>query len=311
MSVYDVNGNNISNVYDSGGVKLLQAYDINGRPLMRSHAVSNRYTRSLIFSNSSLDSGTQGIACDSITQKIAQLYTGKIYMFAIDGTPTQVASVFNLGHGSAGQFAPTKIESQVYPLLYVSSGGSGTVVGDLNYAILLEVQCAENSSSMLRAFAVTEDEGYAGMFAIDFDNNIVYHVYREAYDSSTAELTYISAWEFSTMQKTTAITWNPRPANGVYILTNKLKSFTIPYVKKMQSVTFFDGLIVLLSDSGYVSFVDPVTESVFLKLTSDMPAAEREGVGFILNPSTQQYDMVISNRASGAMNFYRYEFDLS
>ena len=98
MAVYNKSGNILSQVYDKSGNALIQAYDKSGNPIMDSHAVSNAYTRSLIFkiTDTSISNGTQGIACDSLSQKIAQLYTGKILMFDQNGTYTQVASVFNL-----------------------------------------------------------------------------------------------------------------------------------------------------------------------------------------------------------------------
>ena len=304
--IYDINGNALLSAYDGNGDSLTQAYSIDGDPLMSSHAVSSNYTRSLILSNSDLDDGTQGIACDSITQTIAQLYTGNIYIFELDGSYSHVASVFNLGHGGAGQFAPTKTESQAYPLLYVSAQ-TAVSSGSTKYGLLIEVQCGASSSAFKRSFFAHEDDNLTGMFSIDFDNNIVYHV-RSSSDTTTYPDTYITAWDFTAIEPTSDVSWT---TTTPYVLTNKLKTFSIPRVNSMQSLSFFDGLIVLLSDDGYVQFVDPDTEGVYLTCSMDMPLFEREGVGFILNPETDQYDMVVTNRTGGAMNYYRYEFDLT
>ena len=309
--VYDIEGNTLGMVYDVEGNTLMQTYDIEGNPIFEPHAVSSTYTKSLILTNTTLYSGTQGIACDSLSQEIAQLYTGNIYLFDIsDGSTKHVASVFNLGHGHTGQFAPTKSAGMDYPPLYVSAGTK--TVNDINYSILLKVQCSLSSSEMVRAYAVSEESNLVGLIAVDFENNIIYHIHRSAYESSTEEYTYISAWDFTTMESTSEVTWTvPVPTEGVYILTNKIKTFNIPYVNEMQSVSFFDGLIVLFSDDGYVQFVDPISESIYLTISNDMPSFEREGVGFMYNSNTDQYDMILSNRTGSAMNFYRYEFDLS
>lgn len=308
MAVYNKSGNILSQVYDKSGNALVQAYDKSGNPIMETHAVSNVYTRSLIFkiTDTSISGGTQGIACDSLSQKIAQLYTGKIYMFNQNGSYTQVASVFNLGHGGTGQFAPTKEAGQDYPLLYVSAQ-KPTTVDNVVYAFLLEVQCSTSSSTMPRAFAVSETEGYAGIFAIDFDNSIAYHIYKEAYESDTVQIMYISAWDMTEYELAPDLSWTP--ASAVYRFTNKLKSFSVPFVNEMQACTFFDGLIACLSDDGYVRFIDPVTESVYLTINQDMPAFEREGIDFMLNPTTGKYDMILSNRTTTEMNVYRYEFE--
>lgn len=312
MAVYDVTGSPVSTVYALDGTPLTQAYNINGEPLLSSHAVSDRYIASLEQSISEIASGTQGIACDSVTQTIAQLYPGKIIMINLsDGSYTQVASSFNLGHGSTGQFAPTKEPEQDYPLLYVSHAG-GVAVDDVTYDLLLEVQCSSSSSKMKKIFAVNEPDNRLGHFAIDFENEIIYHTYHEAYESPTAEYTYISAWDMNeyTSFSDLPYTVSGGVEDGKYLLTNKLFSFAIPFVNKQQSTSFFDGLIALFSDEGYVQFVDPVSKSVYLTINRDMPVYEREGIGFVLNETTGQYDMILSNRANGSASYYRYQFIL-
>lgn len=308
MAAYDKSGNVLSQVYDKSGNTLTQVYDKSGNPIMDTHAVSNVYTRSLIFkiTDTSISGGTQGIACDSLSQKIAQLYTGKILMFDQNGSYTQVASVFNLGHGGTGQFAPKKEAGQDYPLLYVSAQ-KAVAVDEVRYAFLLEVQCSASSSVMTRAFAVSETENYAGIFALDFENRIAYHLYKEAYESETVQNMYISAWDMDAYEPATDLSWTP--ARSIYRFTHKLKSFSVPFVNEMQACTFFDGLIACLSDDGYVRFIDPVTESLYLTINQDMPAFEREGIDFMLNPTTGRYDMILSNRTTTEMNVYRYEFE--
>lgn len=311
MALYTLTGEQINTAYNTSGTAITQAYDIDGHQLLNPHKVSNSYTRTLILENSENVAGTQGLACDSITQTIAQLYSGKIIAYDIStGEYTQVAGSLNLGHGTSGQFAPEKGSNDSYPMLYVSTGHSVTVDDENYYGILIEMKIGEIPSKANRIFAVPDGGGYSGLFAIDFDNDILYHVQTEAYRSSTAEITNISAWDMTSYVTFDDLPWVAQVTNGRYMLNNKLFSFTIPYVNEVQSLTFFDGLIALFSDDGYVQFVDPESRSVYMTINKNMPDFEREGIGFVLNETTEQYDMVLSNRKNEFASYYRYEFDL-
>ena len=109
--IYKINGDSLSGAYDLDSA-IGTAYDIDGTVAWSNrtpHAVSDSYTVSMLYDIPDIASGTQGIACDSLSQDIAQLYSGKIITIDLsDGSYTQRASSFNLGHGSTGQFAPTK-----------------------------------------------------------------------------------------------------------------------------------------------------------------------------------------------------------
>lgn len=312
--VYSMQGDALFKVYNISGDSHIDAYDINGNQVLRKHNVSNSYTNELILSMSDIPSGTQGIACDSLSQDIAQLYTGGIVTININtGEWTRRASVFDLGHGSAGQFAPQKIQqSDLYPSLYVSTQHRVTI-GDIQYNKLYEVYVGESNSVLNREFYVPIVPNTGGLSAIDFEKNILYQVCNEAYepsDGATYDYTYINAVD---MTKFEPLDVDSIAVNGAYVYTDVIDSFTVPYIQAMQSLTFFDGLIVCLSDyptyEGRVIFIEPTTKSVYLTLNKDIAPFEREGIGFIRNPETGQMDMILSSR-HGTFVYYRYQFNL-
>lgn len=310
-NVYNSSGEIISSVYDRNGNMLTVCYDSQGNPLSGSHAVSNTVTRSLLLSPD-IPTGTQGFAIDNTTQSIAQLYTGYIYMIDIsDGSYTKTNNI-NLGHGNTGQFTPTKTVTQEYPTLYVS--GPGARIDDIPYLYMLEISCTSTTAQADNVYAVPATDGLTGTLqtCIDFENNIVYLVSASTY-YGTADYMYISAWDMTEKEVLGGATYLDKTP---YVLTNKLSEFSIPFVPEMQACTFFDGLIVLLSDGSlaenkYIQFVDVEFQDVYLTLNSQMLSGELEGVGFLLNEETGQYDMIVSDReGSGDYStvFYRYEF---
>lgn len=315
-NVYNSSGEIISSVYDRNGNMLTVCYDSQGNQLS-SHAITNRVTRSPLLSPD-IPTGTQGFAIDNTTQTIAQLYAGYIYMIDIsDGSYTKTNNI-NLGHGSTGQFAPTKTNEQEYPTLYVC--GPVQTVNDNPYLYLLELSCTSTTVQADNVYAVPAITGQTGtcQTCIDFENNIVYLVSASTY-YGTADYMYISAWDMTEKEVLDGATYlNKTP----YVLTNKLSEFSIPFVPEMQSCTFFDGLVVLLSDRSlaenkYIEFVDVEFQDVYLTLTSQMLSGELEGVGFLANSSTGQHDMIVSQRVSGSnidggnyvTEYYRYEFN--
>lgn len=321
MGVYGYQGNEVDNVYSFNGELLDLAYDYHGNEIYTAtqYPVSNNYTVSLMFDLPDIMGGTQGLAADSISNKMAQLYTGKILMIdVLTGNYTQVADSFDLLHGNAGQFKPVKeSQSDDYPLLYVS-GGEALTDETNYYAALLEVKITGNTSTLQRVFVVDEVVSYGGKghFAIDFDNNVAYHVYYEKYEPASGEVidyTYISKWSLSSYEQMTPI--RLRPQNGFYKLTNLIDSFTIPYVQENQSVSFIDGTIALISDAGSnsVVFVDAEKKKAYLTLSNDMPSGEIEGIAFLLNSLTNKYDMVLCSRNNNYTTphnyYYRYQFD--
>ncbi len=300
--IYDYSGETISRAYDCDGNLLSRVYDADGN-MISNHAVSEQFTRTLMF-KPSVPTGTQGIACDSITQTIAQLYAGKICLVDVsDGSYVDLGNI-NLGHGHTGQFAPTRESGQEYPLLYVS--GYTNTINDSLYVCLLEVACTSSSATLNKTYAIPAVSDLTGTLrtCIDFENSIVYTVAASTYYDE-ADYTYITAWDMST---TTLLSEN------VYALTNKLDEFQIPFIPEMQSCTFFDGLIVALSDQSaqsakYCQFIDVETKDIYMTIQGSklLLSGETEGVGFLYNNETNKYDMIISQRNNGA-EYYRYEF---
>lgn len=312
MGVYDSDGTAINTVYDKSGISYSRCYTADGTPIPLSggHAVSGNFTRTLMLS-SDVPDGTQGIACDSVTQTIAQLYTGSIYLIDVaDGAYTQIARSFNLGHGNTGQFAPTKTSDQEYPLLYVS--GAGKTINDALYTCLLEIECTSNSATMNKVYMVPSTSGLTGtmIVCVDFDNNIVYDMSASTYYGS-ADTMYVAVWDLATAEPFADGSYSPTPRNGVYILTDRLAQFEIPFIPEMQAATFFDGLLVSLSDTSsnkHIYFTDVDTHDTYLTIANSVPSGELEGIGFLFNAITEQYDMIVSTRANGAKEYYRYVF---
>lgn len=230
--IYSINGNRLSNAYNKGG-QIVSPYNKDGERI--GHEITSKYTRSLMFTLD-LPTGTQGIACDSITQTIAQLYTGNIYLINVsDGSYSHIASSFNLGHGHTGQFAPTKTAEQEYPFLYVS--GPNLTVENNEYTCLLMVECTSNSATMKKIYAIPADEMLTGtcQVCIDFENEVVYHVAASTY-YGTADYTYIYAWDMTDIELLEGASYSPTPQEGIYALKTKLFEFQIPLFQKCKHV---------------------------------------------------------------------------
>jgi len=322
MSIYSMGGLTLLSANSVDGVSLNKAYDVIGNEVFsassKTYPVSSNYTASLMFDLGAIMSGTQGLAADSISNELAQLYTGKILMIDADtGAYNQVASALNMLHGGGGQFKPTKESSEDdYPLLYVSGGKSITdTENEIYYAPLLETKIQNGSSTFQRVFLADEGVSYGGggHYALDFDNGIAYHVYSPTF-YDTSDYTYISAWDMTSYESIEAPTTNPNPRNGYWKFTNKLDSFTIPFVQENQSVSFIDGTIALISDVGNnsVHFVDPEERRTYLVITEDMPSGEIEGIAFLYNSTTNKKDMVLCSRNNSTTDphnwYYRYQF---
>lgn len=306
--IYAIDGAKITSAYNKDG-QIISPYNKGGERVGR--AISSQFTRTILLDLASqLPDGTQGIACDSITQSIAQLYDGNIYIIDVsDGSFVHCASSFNLGHAHTGQFAPTKTNEQEYPLLYVS--GNNATVSNVTYTYLLVVSCTSSSAIMKKIYAIPVNSGLSLCRAvIDFDNSIVYHVAASTY-YGTADYTYISAWDMNKSELLDGATYSPAPTDGIYAFTDKLYEFQIPFVPELQSCTFYDGLIVMLSDrtgveNKYYQFVDVEFKNVYMTMRSQIASSELEGVGFLYNKQTGKHDMIVSDRS---MKFYRYEFN--
>lgn len=314
-NVYNSSGGIITRAYNSNGELLTMCYDSQGNQLRKGHAVSNNVTRSLLMIPD-IPTGTQGFACDSITQTIAQFYTGYMYFIDITDGSAVKSNNINLGHGHTGQFAPTKTADQEYPLLYVS--GPNETVNEIYYTYMLEIGCETNTAITQKVYAVPANSTRTSCrTVVDFENNIVYHVSAETY-YGTADYTYITAWDMNSSELLDGATFNSAP---IYALTHKLDEFQVPFIPEIQSCTFFDGLIVLLSDKSgaankYYQFVDVEMQDVYLTIdkTALMLSGELEGVGFMYNNSTGKYDMIVSHRTSDGAGsyvteFHRYEFN--
>ena len=315
--VYDSSGNIISKAYDIAGNLLTMCYDSQGNQLRKAHAVSNNVTKALLISPN-IPTGTQGFACDNITQRIAQFYTGYMYFINVDDGSATRSNNINLGHGHTGQFASTKTAEQEYPMLYVC--GPGARVNDNPYCYLLEVVCDSTIVQLKKIYAVPATEGLMGTLqvCVDFEHNIVYLVAASTY-SGTTDYMYISAWDMDKSVLLDSATYSPTPTDGIYALTDKLYEFQVPFVPEMQACTFFDGLIVLLSDktgasNKYIQFIDVEFQDVYLTLDKQMLSGELEGVSFLYNDETEKYDMIVSHRtvSSGETEYHteywRYEF---
>lgn len=322
MSIYNVTGNAIYSADSVTGTPISKAYNVNGVEVFsaKAYPITNNYTMSVILDIGAIMSGTQGLAANSLTNELAQLYTGRIIMIDADtGEYRQVASALNMLHGGAGQFKPTKEDSgDEYPLLYVS-GGQSIADGDIRYSPLLEIKIENDTSATQRVFVADEGNaiGGGGHFAIDFDNLVAYHVYSTSYyapDDPSNSHTYISAWDMTQYEQITAPTTNPAPKNGWFKFTSLLDSFEILYVAENQSVSFIDGTIVLISDVGNNSVVcvDAEEKRVYLTLSDDMPPNEIEGVAFLPNPITGKQDMILNARNNSSSDphnwYYRYQF---
>ena len=270
----------------------------------------------MLFDLPDIASGTQGLACDSLSQTIAQLYGGKIITIDISsGSYVQRGSLL-LGHGSTGQFAPNKLnQADLFPPLYVSTQNEQEINGNI-YTMFLEIYVGESSVTLNRVFYVPFDGEEIGagykLFAFDFANNIVYGVYFDGYytTTGTGRITAYSLNGFTSFPDGSY--GPPAPQNGYMVAGTPLDTWEIDFIEQVQAITFFDGLIGILSDqpteSGRVIFYDPVQKSTYLTLNWLPTPFEREGISFILNPLTNRHDMILSRRASGVNEYYRYQF---
>lgn len=315
MSIYSKSGDPVNSAYSLSDV-INSAYDLHGDIVWtgQSHAVSNNYTVSLLYEFTDMPDGTQGIACDSLSQDIAQLYSNKIIVIdSSEGSFADKTGFFNLGHGSTGQFAPQKENaSDLYPMLYVSTQSAQTV-NDISYSIFAEVKIGESSSTMNRVFYVPSESGYT-LFAFDFQNGIVYSVYFSSYNGTTGtgKITAYRLDEFTTFADGS---WDTRPVNGYLVAGNPIASYDIDFIPEVEAITFFDGLICLFSDKeGDVYFWDVETHDFYLEINvNSVVKYEREGISFMLNPDSDKYDMILSTRNyttdGWIKRYYRYQFN--
>lgn len=310
MGAYDINGNTVNALYSLLS-SLNSAYNIPGEVIWTStppHAVTNNYTASMLFDLPDIAPGTQGIACDSISQQIAQIYGGKIITIDVsNGEYVQRASNTDLGHGSTAQFEPEKRdESDLYPPLWVSFQNT-QIINDIPYSQYREVFVGQSSSVINRCFYVPleSSDGFS-LFAFDFVNRRAYEVYFSAYYSDVGN----SRIRVFDMDDATSFS-GPQfiPVGGNWLLGDPLDSYVIDFVPRCQAITFFDGLVGCLSDNGYVRFIDVETKSEYLTLSNLIVPFEREGIGFILNPDTNKYDMILSARGVDFNRYYRYQFN--
>lgn len=308
--IYNISGNQLSSAYSKTGTSLSTAYDKDANEVWNttpapSHVVSDDFTATLIFDIPAIGAGTQGIACDSLSQQIAQLYTGKIITIDLsDGSYTQRASTRSLGHGSAGMFEPEKRnESDLFPALWVSTGQAQTI-NDVRYARFLEVFVGESQSTINRVFYVPAT-GY-NLFAFDFENE---RIYMSSFVSSGQS--YMHVYDMTDYSVFEDGEYPQTPANGYCILNAPLASYEMDYINgTIQSVSFFDGLVAYLADDVGVVFWDVETHSHYLTISDGIVPYEREGIGFIENPSTGKTDMVLSARQTTFNVYYRYEFNV-
>lgn len=306
--IYDVNGVDLAKAYDINANMQSVAYDVDGLDIWHSHKVSNRFTRTVMFTLSDIPGGTQGIACDSLSQTIAQLYSGRIVTIdAETGEWTNRVDSFDLGHGGAGQFAPTKVNpSDPFPPLYVS-GQQNYTVNNVNYQRIYEVYIGANGCTLNRLFFVPAPAGSNGMSAIDFERNVFWQFTSPQFNPDpTIESSTVYKYDFTQFEP---IETTSHAVNGNYVFTDLLDTFTVPFVPEMQSLSYFDGLIACQSDLGSneVVFIDVDKKDVYLTINRDISPAEQEGIGFMYNPDTGQTDMILSSRD---FKYYRYEFIL-
>ncbi len=312
MAVYDKSGMQLTAVYDKNGNPLTLAYDKNGNEIFRGHAISRNITKSTMY-QLDMPTGTQGMACDSITQSIAQFYTSYFYMIDLsDGSYKRMTGPVTYGHNTA-QFAPTKTEQQIYPLLYVS--GDKITDNEVDYQLVPVFEVGSDSYQCVRVYAIPTITGY-GMrrLCIDFENSVIWFVYATSY-YDTSDCIHIESWSMNDVEEITLSSISSlNPSEGMWLTTNMLSSFTLPWVPEVQAITFFDGMICMLSDrSGaankYVQFVDVVSQSVYMTIPLN-EGGEWEGIDFLYNSETEQYDMILSKRDTTPAEFYRYQFDL-
>lgn len=305
--IYSKNGIELNEAFSKNGDTLSKAYKVNGTVAWekKTHLVSRIFKSTLLYDILEIGSGTQGIACDSLSQNILQLYAGGIFAIDIsDGSYGRMGGLTNLGHGSAGMFAKEKIApTDLYPPLYVSTGLTQTV-NDVLYGRFLEVYVGESQNVINKAFFVPLEKGYS-LFAFDLENGIAYHVVLIQAGGS-----YIESYDISSATEFTEGTYSPTPVSGNWLLSEPIEKFYIDFIADVQSLSFFDGLIAILSDDNGVTFIDVATHEVYLNINNGIVGYEREGIDFIVNPSTGKTDMILSARQPTFNVYYRYEFIL-
>ena len=154
-------------------------------------------------------------------------------------------------------------------------------------------------------------DGYT-LFAFDFTNNIVYSVYFSGYYTTTGK-GKVKVYSLNDFTSFADGSYSPVPTNGYYVAGNPIETYDIDFIPEVQAITYFDGLIACLCDyphnSGKVIFLDTEYHDVYLVLDNLAVPFEREGIGFILNPNTNKYDMILSRRTTGVNEYYRYQFN--
>lgn len=294
MSIYSMNGSQISTAYKVDGIVSNVAYDVLGNQI---HGGGG--------SNINYDSYTVQAYCGSKTNSMQgfDIYNGVIFqctqnnlMTSINAsTQSVITSDFTAysDHGDSASFSNEFYSaSDTYPLLYITS--------DTTPAKVYVNRVTTGSAELVRTYTFPQDKtGYWAALAYDTTNNIMYMV-------GYKENSYIS--DNGGSNKMIVSKWNPSNAvdNGDGTLTPEfISNYERPFIYVAQGQQFHDGMIWVASGyytdtASYIYAIEPATGATLY--TIDLNSTkEVEGLSFISDT-----EMVVG--LTGGTGYKKYTF---
>lgn len=284
MSVYNVNGNTVSDLYDSGGGAVSVAYDVNGNIVHSGGVLPVDYDDYTISQLYDLDVGNcQGIAVNNgVLFQFRSSYslsnTVCLFNFAT-GADIQRDMSITASHGDSASFSNTYYaDGDEFPLLYVTS--------DLTPCVIYVNRITRESATLVQTLKFPQTAGYYGAGAFDFYNDICYILaYKEnnaSSDDGGANTTIVSKWDLSNLTDN---------GDGSYTPTF-ISQYERSFIYVMQGLTYHDGYIWISSsgNGNHVYAMKPDTGVI--DYSYDIGTGEAEGVDFVLDPATNRYYMV-------------------
>ena len=300
MALYDINGNQITDVYDVDGNALNAVYDVDGNAIFASLPLDyTDYSTTDLFTY--VANGFNGF--DVYDGVIAQIMANdKLYLFDLsDGSAIKTAMTITADHGDSASFSKERYqESDTFPLLYVTS--------DTNPAKVYINRITLNAATLIKTLSFPTDKaGYYAAAAYDEHHKIMYMVgYLEQNyqtDDGGNNKTVVSKWDMTSMTQNQDGTYTPE-----YI-----SRYFCNFIYVMQGLQFFDGYIWIASGynnggSQYVYAMNPADGTIEYTITLD-DTIEIEGLAWVYDESENKYWMLVGqqNGASG-INYSRIDF---
>lgn len=230
MAVYNINGNELTELYDVSGNSLSYAYDINGNVVFTGRSVEDVEVgvTALCSIDTSSDDFSPAMSSSYSPQGMA-IYNGYIFQYfgddyirVFDADTYELVNSFsasNIGHGNGFQFANTT-QSNGYPLCYVCDGNGWK---DSPYVYVLSL--TPDGYTKQSTITMPSDTGNLLNCTIDFETNTMYILGYSTTSYSTEGEMYVTIYDMDTETIT--------------------QQFTVDYLGVEQGLAYRDGKLII------------------------------------------------------------------